>query len=97
MYKDKEKQKGVTRERVRRYRERKGVTPTLAGDMMAKLSEELPSYPDILDKLTSPFWRPRLEKICNTFQHSHHPDYINDAWLGDFNLSQVCELLECTA
>ena len=52
---------------------------------------------DMMDKLTSPFWRGRLAKICNSFQESSHPDYMMDVWLGDYNLAQVCELLEVTA
>jgi len=52
--------------------------------------------PDIIDKLTNPFWRGRLEKICLSFQNSHHPSYMKDVWLGDTNLSTACDWLECT-
>ena len=51
---------------------------------------------DMLDKLTDPVWRGKSEKICHAFQASHHPSYMQDVWLGDYNLSQVCELLEVT-
>ena len=70
-------------------KQRSNIEPTGA--------EGLTSYPDILDKLTDKVWRAKMEKICLSFRTSHHPDYINDVWLGDFNMSQVCELLECTA
>ena len=52
------------------------------------------TYPDILDKLTDPFWRGRLEKICLSFKGSH---YAKDVWLGDTNMSTVCDWLECTS
>lgn len=51
-------------------------------------------YPDILDKLTNPFWRSRLEKICASFKSSR---YASDVWLGDTNLGTVCDWLECTS
>jgi len=51
---------------------------------------------DMMDKLTSDFWRGRLTKICNAFHESSHPDYMLDVWLGDYNMAQVCELLEVT-
>ena len=88
MYKDKTKQKEAARERKRRQRD-KGVT-------LATKGVTLGVTPDIIDKLTDKFWRSRLEKICSSFQNSHHPDYINDVLLGDYNMSQVCELMECT-
>jgi len=89
MYKDKTKQKEAARERKRRQRD-KGVT-------LATKGVTLGVTPDIIDKLTDKFWRGRLEKICSSFQNSHHPDYIHDVWLGDYNMSQVCELMECTS
>jgi len=90
MYKDKEKQREATKERVRRYR--KGVTKTEG----VTASKEQGVTPDIIDKLTNPFWRGRLEKICSAFQNSHHPSYMKDVWLGDTNLSTACDWLECT-
>ena len=93
MYKDKEKQKEATKDRVRRYRDKqKGVTLATKG-----VTSGMRVPPDIIDKLTDPFWRGRLERICQSFKVSHHPSYVNDVWLGNFNLSQVCELLDCTA
>ena len=88
MYKDKEKEREATRERMKRYRQKgvtKGVTP------------EGVTYPDILDKLTDPVWRGRLERICNAFGSSHHPSYMKDVWLGGTNLSTVCDWRECTS
>ena len=58
--------------------------------------EGLTSYPDILDKLTDPVWRLKLEKICHAFQSSHRPSYTDMCWLGDNNLTTVCDWLECT-
>ena len=92
MYKDKEKQKEANRERKRRQRD-KGVTLATKG---VTKEEGVTVTPDMLDKLTDPTWRDKLEKICQSFQGSHHPDYINDVWLGDYNMSQVCDLLEVT-
>ena len=86
MYKDKEKQKETTRDRVRRYRESKGVTA----------SEGKGVTLDIIDKLTDKAYRVKLAKICHAFGVSHHPDYASDVWLGDTNLSTVCDWLECT-
>jgi len=80
MYKDKEKQKVATREAVQRFRS-KGITKGIT------------SYPDIIDKLTDPVWRPKLEKICHAFQVSHQS---YSEMLGDTNLSVVCDLVECT-
>ncbi len=160
MYKDKEKQREVTKDRVRRYRERKGVTgpegvteelsvtnkdlpwydraseavadvegitpsksrlkriaiqkgvtegiPVEEGVTMTWNSNEdlamndgsrfsLDSYPDIIDKLTDPIWRGKLEKICNAFNASSNPSYSKDVWLGDTNLSVACDWLECTS
>jgi hypothetical protein len=91
MYKDKEKQKEAGRERVRRYREgqkalqKEGVTSPGA----------LHDYPDIIDKLTDPFWRDRLEKICGAFK-SRNPHDMQVCWLGDVGLVTVCDWLECT-
>ena len=82
MYKDKEKQREATREAVRRHRE-KGITQGI-------------TCPDIIDKLTDPRWRTHLEKVCSSFKASSNPSYSKDVWLGDTNLSTVCDWLECT-
>jgi len=92
MYKDKEKQQAATREAVRRHRE-KGITE---GITKQGITSEGITCPDIIDKLTDPFWRGRLEKVCLAFKSSHHPSYSQDVWLGDTNLSTVCDYLECT-
>ena len=88
MYKDKERERIAARERKRRERA-KGVT-------LGVTTGEGVTYPDIIDKLTNPFWRPRIEKICSAFQHSHHPAYSQAVWLGDTNLSTACDWLWCT-
>lgn len=54
------------------------------------------NIPDIMDKLTDPFWRGRLEKICHAFKVSHQPSYSEMCWLGDTNLSTACDYLEVT-
>lgn len=109
MYKDREKQKEAARERKRRQRD-KGVTLATEGvtnfpGLIPRASKGVTkesvmpqgvTYPDIIDKLTDPVWRPKLEKICNAFQSSHHPSYSKDVRLGDTNLSTVCDWLECT-
>ena len=91
MYKDKEKERNKAKERMRRYRQ-KGVT-----DIGEGVTIEGITYPDIIDKLTDPFWRTRLEKICNAFQSSHHSSFAEMCWLGDTNLSLACDWLECTS
>ena len=105
MYKDKALQREKTKERVRRYREKKGVTPIDKGAMSIEDIKELliqkgvtldENTMDILDKLTDPFWRERIEKICRAFEHSHHPSYMDCCFLGDYELPLVCDLLECT-
>jgi len=94
MYKDKEKQREADKERKRRQRD-KGVTLATKGVTLGVTRAEGVT-PDIIDKLTNPVWRGRLEKICSSFQNSHHPSYSKDVWLGDTNLSTACDWLECT-
>ena len=68
------------------------------------------NYPNIIDKLTDPVWRPRLEKICSAFKNSH-ADSV-DVWLGvpegmftlpveldymPIPLNVACDWLECTS
>ena len=91
MYKDKEKAREASRERKRRQRD-KGVTLATKG-----VTSDMRVSPDIIDKLTNPFWRGRLEKLHAAFEASHHPSYAHDVMLGDAFLSDVCELLDCTA
>lgn len=92
MYKDKEKAKEATRERVRRYREgKKGVTegegvtssPTSEG-VTGKEGVTLKAlqYPGIVDILTDPKQRAGLEKVCRAFKESHHPEYAADVYVG---------------
>jgi len=85
MYKDKEKQREANKESARRYR--KGMTEGMTE------SQGMTQYPDIIDKLTDPVWRSKLEKICHAFKVSHQS---YSEMLGDTNLSVVCDLVECT-
>jgi len=95
MYKDKEKQKKASSEAVRRFRG-KGITQGITKEGIT--GEGITSYPDIIDKLTDSFWRPRLEKICHAFKSSHHPDYAHDVTVGVYgvDLGTACDLLEVT-
>ena len=55
-------------------------------------------YPHILDKLTDPVWRKRLEKLCLAFKESHHPKYNEDVFFCEdgFPLNVACDWLEVT-
>ena len=93
MRKNKEERKEYHREYMRKKRQ--GLTEGF--NKTPEKEEGLTSYPDILYKLTDKVkWRPALEKICQSFKVSHHPDYIYDCTLGFNNLGKVCELLEVT-
>ena len=87
-YKSKAKQREAVRKAVHKHRQ--GITEGIT-------SGEGITYPNIIDKLTDPIWRPRLEKICNAFQSSHHSSFAEMCWLGDTNLSLACDWLECTS
>ena len=94
MYKDKKKEQEASKERMRRYRARKGVTEVEGVTALTSpLEGEGVTYPDIIDKLTDPFWRGRLEKICNAMRKQDR----EVSWLGNLNLSTVCDLLECVS
>ena len=97
MYKDENKRKKTTAERVRRYRDKqKGVTFPEKALHQPKL--DMSNYPHILDKLTNPVWRGRLEKICLSFKQSHHPKYNEDVYFCEdgFPLNIACDWLEVT-
>ena len=106
MYKDKEKQKEANRKSAKRYRKGmtqpggieidEGDTAKPEGMTQGMTVKGMTQYPDIIDKLTDPFWRGRLEKICHAFKASNNPSYSKDVWLGDTNLSVACDWLECT-
>lgn len=87
MYKSKSKQGEANRASMKRLRA-KGITEGITS------REGI--TPDILLKLTDPFWRDRLAKLCDAFENSHHPEYKEDCWLGETNLSTACDYLECT-
>jgi hypothetical protein len=99
MYKDKEKQREATRERVRRYREAhqaEGVTPTpTSKGVTAKIGV---TYPGIIDILTDRKQRTGLEKIVQAFKESHHPEYAADVYVGVYGptVLEAGDLLECT-
>ena len=79
MYKDKEKQQEAQRERTRRYRERqKGVTE------QGVTSEGVTDLPGVL---LDPIKREKLYRICQAFKDSHHPEYAQCVWLGQYSLS----------
>ena len=86
MYKDKEKQREAVKKAVQKHR---GITSE-------GITEQGITHPDIIDKLTDPRWRTHLEKVCSAFKVSSNPSYSKDVWLGDTNLSTVCDWLECT-
>lgn len=102
MYKDKDKQREATKDRVRRYRDKqKGVTMPEGVTSWKEREDRVGedgwggvTCPDIIDKLTDPIWRGKLEKICSAF--AHRPHDMEACWLGDNNLSVVCDWLECT-
>lgn len=89
MRKDKEARKEYHREYMQKKRQ--GLT-----EGFNKKAQGLTVSQDTLDKLTSPFWRDRLEKIRVAFESSHHPAYAHDVFLGDAYLDDVFELMECT-
>ena len=105
MYKDRKKSNKAAQERMRRYRERKGVTAT---EVQGVTNTD---YPDIIDKLTDEKWRGKLEGICASFNTSPAKRYKKDVWLGvpnqmftiggsghkSYNLVEVCGLLEATS
>ena len=98
MYKDKSRQR-LANKAIKQKARAKGVTSTEGVTQAPRVGGVTGMQgvtDDMMDKLTSPFWRDRLTKICNSFQESSHPDYMMDVWLGDYNLAQVCELLEVT-
>ena len=97
MYKNKEKQREANKESAKRYR--KGMTQgmTVKPIKLTDSTRGMTEHPDILDKLTNPFWRGRLEKICQSFKSSHQSSYSEMCWLGDTNLSVACDYRECTA
>jgi len=92
MYKDKEKQKVANRANAKHYREKKGMTQGMTEEM--GMTQDKSSYPDIIDKLTDPFWRERLTKICASFQGRRFG--MDVTWLGDTPLTVACDWLECT-
>ena len=92
MYKDKEKQREAVKKAVKKHRQ--GITEGITVKVAHTDGKTARPIMDIIDKLTDPFWRGRLEKICLSFKHSQ---YSKDVWLGDTNLSTACDWLECTA
>ena len=94
MYKDKEKQREAVKRAVQKHRGiTEGITEGITPQGITDLSGDTQ---DLLDKLTDPIWRGRLEKICRAFESSHHPSYSDTCFLGNYELPLVCELLEVT-
>ena len=99
MYKDKDKQREAAREAMRRLRV-KGITggqgitsnPTSEGITSVEGITSSPAY-HILDKLTDPKWRENLTYLCS---HLRQQDK-EVTWLGEMNLSTVCDWLQCTS
>ena len=101
MYKDKSRQRLANKAAMQRKRQ--GITEGITKSQGITGTPRVQGITgvggitdDMMDKLTSDFWRGRLTKICNAFKESSHPDYMMDVWLGDYNMAQVCELLEVT-
>ena len=95
MYKDKSKQRLANKAAMQRKRQ--GITEGITKAQGITGTTRVQGITDdMMDKLTDPWWRGRLAKVCNSFQESSHPDYMMDVWLGDYNMAQVCELLAVT-
>ena len=94
MYKSKTKQRKANRDSMRKLRSKQGITKGITGQPKLDMS----NYPHILDKLTEPIWRGRLEKICLSFRQSHHPKYNEDVYFCEdgFPLNIACDWLEVT-
>ena len=111
MYRDKAKQREANRKASKKYRQ--GMTEGMTVVEIPELgvmptSDETVGYPDIIDKLTDPVWRKRLEKICTSFNNSSANKA--DVYLGvpsemftiggsnnkAYNLVEVCDLVEAT-
>ena len=84
-----EAKKHYQREYMKKRRSNKGSN-------ILPLETDGSNTPDIILKLIDPFWRGRLAKICDAFEHSHNPRYKEEVWLGETNLSTACDYLECT-
>lgn len=96
MIKNKEERQQYHKEYMRKKRGlTEGLTKSegLTGVEAQGLTKGL--TPDIIDKLTSSFWRPRLEKICQAFKDS---PYAQDVRVGVYgpDLETVSELLSAT-
>ena len=86
MYKDKERQKQVVKEAVRKHRQ--GITK---GITEPQGITSLPVY-HILDKLTDKKWRENLGYQCSHLR----PNDKECTYLGGFPLDTVCDWFECT-
>lgn len=111
MYKNKDRQKQANRESAKRYREsmiekntkivasaREGMIrgiPIHPEGMTESKGMTQGMTPDIIDKLTSPFWRPRLERLCTAFSGSPYAREVRVGVYGP-SLDVVSELLDVT-
>ena len=105
MYKDVEKRKQASKERMQRMRQgvtlgvtKEGVTSmgVTKTEGVTALKGQGVTYPDILDKLTDKTWRKKLGMLNDAFKTSHNPHYAKEVWLGDLPLDVVFDYLECT-
>lgn len=91
MFKDKDKQRQAVKESMRRKRQ--GITKGITRAESPRVSQGV--TPDIIDKLTSPYWRPRLERLCVAFSGSPYAKEVRVGVYGP-SLEVVSELLDVT-
>ena len=96
MYKDKEEQKKANREA--KQRQRQGMTKGMTSEGMTGqgMTLDVTQYPAILQALTDPTKRRKLEAIVQSLDaHKQlHSVFYGFSGLG---MNQVAELLECTS
>ena len=89
MYKDQDKAREASKERMRRYREKgrniQGVTSE------GVTGQGVTSYPLVLDPLTNPKHKKVLSYLCRNLREEDK----ECMWLGSYSLTQVCDLFAC--
>lgn len=99
MYKDKEKQKEATKDRVRRYRDKqKGVTKEgVTGlGVTSNVRPTTDNYPAVLYALTDPIKRKKLEKIYHSLKEHNALGKVRYGIEGH-TFDIIGELLEVTS